>query len=107
GVHLLNHDGLRGDLEIVQVGQVGMHPLAQRQQDLLAGAGVVAVHQHAHGSVGHDADATATFVRPGRFWLRGSPRYSNGAMSLGSKYSSMRLIRPLSASLITMPTRNA
>ena len=44
-VHLRDHHRAGGHLEVGQLGQVGMHALAQRRADLLAGPRVVAVDE--------------------------------------------------------------
>ena len=49
GVHLLDDDRLGGHLDVLQLGQVGVRPAAQRQDDLLAGVDVVAVDEHLEG----------------------------------------------------------
>ena len=53
--------GPGGDVGIGEFGQFGVDPRAQRQADLLAGAGVAAVVQDVQRA-GHAADATARSV---------------------------------------------
>ena len=47
GVHVLDDDRLGGDLDVLQLGQVGVRPAAEREDDLLADVDVVAVDEHA------------------------------------------------------------
>ena len=43
------HDRLGGHLDVLQLGEVGVRPAAERQDHLLAGVDVVAVDEHPHG----------------------------------------------------------
>src|SRR5690606_20983902 len=64
GAHVLDDDGLGGDLDVLQLRQVGARTASQREDDLLTGVDVVRVDEHLQrgglrGSrVGHGTDAT-------------------------------------------------
>ena len=61
-VQVRDDDRCGGDVQILQLREVGVHPRAERTPYLVAGASVVAVDQDLQGRVGHKGDATTVTV---------------------------------------------